>query len=248
MNKTFDYNGVLVAPSKPTKVLRTVKKVLHIDSADRDHVKFLTNGDVVYYLPRVYENVLSIRLRAATFPEIGKAVAHTYGPVGANRNGPNLPTSDYQGDVGVTDTNYFLVEIEGLNKSDETTVGADRSTYPDSFFAKINATVSQTAASSYFINYNDHTEEENIAKYSPPIGKLDRLHVVTRLHSQQGRKGFIYWTSDGTKVTTPVGDKQALPVSDYSLTFEIEMLDNNFDDFSSFETRVGQIGHGGYGC
>jgi len=246
MNKTFDYNGVLVAPSKPTKVLRTVKKVLHIDSADRDSVKYYTNGDVVYYLPRVYENVLSIRLRSATFPTISNAVAHTYGPVGANRNGPNLPTSDYASDVNGLSPNYFIVEIEGLNKSDETTVGADRSTYPDSFFAKINTTVSQkSSAPAYFISYNDHTEEENIAKYSPPIGKLDRLHIVTRLHSQQGKQGFIYWTDGGGDAN---GSNNRAEASNYSLTFEIEMLDNNFDEFSSFETRVGQIGFSGHGC
>jgi hypothetical protein len=137
------------------------------------------------------------------------------------------------------------MEIEGLNKSDETTVGAQRSTYPDSFFAKIPVNLSQKTASGYYIDYNDHTEEENIAKYSPPIGKLDRLHVVTRLHSQQGKQGFIYWTSDGLKAD---GTNQIALASNYSLTFEIEMLDNNFDDFSSFETRVGQIGFSGHGC
>jgi hypothetical protein len=246
MNKTFDYNGVLVAPSKPTKVLRTVKKILHIDSADRDSMKYYTNGDVVYYLPRVYENVLSIRLRAATFPTISNAVAHTYGPVGTDRNGPNVPTSDFSNDNNSLSANYFLVEIDGLNKSDETTVGAQRSTYPDSFFAKINTTITQnSSAPTYFINYNDHTEEENIAKYSPPIGKLDRLHIITRLHSQQGRQGFIYWTDVGGDAN---GSNNRAEASNYSLTFEIEMLDNNFDDFSSFETRVGQIGFSGHGC
>lgn len=244
MNNIFDYNGVIVAPSKPTKVLRTVKKVLHIDSADRDHVKYYTNGDVVYYLPRVYENVLSIRLKAASFPRLldetsEGALIHSYA------NGQNIQ-GNTASDVQVSPAPpYFLVEIEGLNKSDETTVGAQRSTYPDSFFAKIPVNLSQKSVSSYFINYNDHTEEENISKYSPPIGKLDRLHVVTRLHSQQGRQGFIYWTSDGDK---PDGSNQAVPSSNYSLTFEIEMLDNNFDEFSSFETRVGNIGFGGHGC
>lgn len=255
MNKTFDYNGVLVAPSKPTKVLRTVKKVLHIDSADRDSVKYYTNGDVVYYLPRVYENVLSIRLRSATFPTpvvlqqpspaFPQARTHSYA------NGQNISTATWTGagEAGLSSraVNYFLIDIEGLNKNDETTLGAQRSTYPDSFFAKIPINLVQGSINipdqpaGYFINYNDHTEEENISKYSPPIGKLDRLRVVTRLHSQQGRQGFIYWTSNGG---VPTGSNNA----DYSLTFEIEMLDNNFDDFSTFETRVGQIGHGGYGC
>ena len=34
MNKSYDYNGVQIAPSKPVPKLRTVKKTVHIDSAD----------------------------------------------------------------------------------------------------------------------------------------------------------------------------------------------------------------------
>lgn len=236
MNRTFDYNGTIVAPSKPVKTLRTVKKTLHIDSADRDIQKYYTNGDVVYYLPRVYENVVSIRLKGATFPRIVDetsegALTHTY------RNGANISSSNFAGDSKVTSAKYFVVEMEGLNKSDETTVEAQRSTFPDSFFAKIPVNLAQNASTGYFINYNDHTDEENVAKYSPAIGKLDRLHVVTRLHSQQGRQGFMYWTSDGEVAD---GTNQKAIASDYSLTFEIEMLDNSFDDFSSFETRIGE--------
>ena len=239
MNRVFDYNGTLVAPSKPVKTLRTVKKTLHIDSADRDTTKYYTNGDVVYYLPRVYENVVSIRLKGAMFPTPiviqqpsppnPQARTHSY------VNGQNISTATWTGQPGEgtvpTLTNYFLVEIEGLNKSDETTVAANRSTFPDSFFAKIPVNLAQNGSTSYFINYNDHTDEENIAKYAPAIGKLDRLHVVTRLHSQQGKTGFIYWTSNGG---VPTGSNNA----DYSLTLELEMLDNTFDDFSSFETRL----------
>lgn len=233
MNRVFDYNGTLVAPSKPVKTLRTVKKTLHIDSADRDTTKYYTNGDVVYYLPRVYENVVSIRLKGATFPRIVDetsegALTHSYSA------GQNI-AGNMAGDSKITNLNYFVVELEGLNKSDEATVAANRSTFPDSFFAKIPVNLAQKASSAYFINYNDHTDEENIAKYSPAIGKLDRLHVVTRLHSQQGRTGFIYWTSDGE---VPNGTNQKASASDYSLTLELEMLDNTFDDFSSFETRI----------
>lgn len=233
MNRVFDYNGTLVAPSKPVKTLRTVKKTLHIDSADRDTTKYYTNGDVVYYLPRVYENVVSIRLKGATFPRVVDetsegALTHSYSA------GQNI-AGNMAGDSKITNLNYFVVELEGLNKSDETTVAANRSTFPDSFFAKIPVNLAQKASSAYFINYNDHTDEENIAKYAPAIGKLDRLHVVTRLHSQQGRSGFMYWTSDGE---VPSGTNQKSVTSDYSLTLELEMLDNTFDDFSSFETRL----------
>lgn len=236
MNRVFDYNGTLVAPSKPVKTLRTVKKTLHIDSADRDTTKYCTNGDVVYYLPRVYENVVSIRLKGATFPRIVDetsegALTHSYS------NGQNI-AGNMGSDTKVTSAiKYFVVELEGLNKSDETTVAAQRSTFPDSFFAKIPVNLAQNGSTSYFINYNDHTDEENIAKYAPAIGKLDRIHVVTRLHSQQGRSGFIYWTSDGE---VPNGTNEKAIASDYSLTLELEMLDNTFDDFSSFETRIGE--------
>jgi hypothetical protein len=131
-------------------------------------------------------------------------------------------------------THYFLIELEGLNKSDETTVSAQRSTYPDSFYAKIPTMVSQNGAGSFFIEYNDHTHGENIAYYTPAIGKLDRLHVITRLHGQQDKSGFIYWTSDGEAAAA--GNRGA--GSDYSLELEITMLENSFDDFSSFETRI----------
>ena len=70
MSRTFDYNGFAVSKSQPKKVLRTVKKTLLIDSADRDTTKYYTNGDFVVYLPRVYENVVSMRLAAGEFPPL----------------------------------------------------------------------------------------------------------------------------------------------------------------------------------
>lgn len=248
MNRVFDYNGSLVAPSKPVRTLRTVKKTLHIDSADRDTQKYYTNGDFVVYLPRVYENVVSLRLVSAEFPRIidetsAGAISHPYS------QGQNISTATYtltppspgiEVDAKLDNTvKYFLVDIEGLNKSDETTVSGNRSTFPDSFYAKIPVVLSQNGSSSYFIEYNDHTHGENIARYTPAIGKLDRLHIRTRLHSQQGNQGFIYWTSDG-EVPSGTNQKSA----EYCLTFEVEYLDNVFDDFSSFETRIGDRSDG----
>jgi len=255
MNKAYDYNGTVVSPSKPVRELRTVKKTLLIDSADRDTVKYYTNGDVVYYLPRVYENVVCIRLKSATFPRIvddatAGAIEHSY-VRGQNRAEATWTVGAGQ-DTKVTGrtNHYFLIEMEGLNKSDETTVSAERSTYPDSFYAKIPTTMYQNGAGSFFIEYNDHTHGENIAYYTPAIGKLDRLHVITRLHSQQNKSGFIYWTSDGEAAN---GDNNIAGGSNYSLEFEITMLENSFDDFSSFETRIStraetsnSFGH--YGC
>jgi hypothetical protein len=251
MNKVFDYNGTFVSASKPVRELKTVKKTLLIDSADRDSLKYYTNGDVVYYLPRVYENVVCIRLKSATFTPI--AVQNTSPPGGLARvhsylNGQNIPTATWSSDSSVsTLVNYFLLDIEGLNKCDETTVDAQRSTYVDNYFARITIPKETNASNVTFINYNDNTEEENIGYYTPPIGKLDRLHIVTRLHTQQDKSGFIYFTSDGGVA----GANNR--IADYSLVFELTMLDNKFDDFSSFESRLatradGSTGLGAYGC
>ena len=226
MNRAFDYNGTIVSASRPTKMLTTVKKVLTIDSADRDVSKYVTNGDFVVYLPRVYENVVSLRLMSGEFPQLssqgaGNIVLHPYSA------GPNAPSSTFSGDTGPASTPfYFLMDLEGLNKSDETAVGANKSTFTDSFFAKIPAVVSGS-----FIEYNDHSAQENIARYSPPIGKLDRLRIRTRLHSQQGNQGFAYWTTDGAYDSAVV---------DYTLSLEIEYIDNTFDQYSTTETRIHQ--------
>jgi hypothetical protein len=231
MNRAFDYNGTIVAPSRPTRTLRTVKKMVTIDSADRDTSKFYTNGEFVIYLPRQYQNVVSIRLMSGEFPHTvkvtnidGVANLHSYA------DGPNTSTSDYTNDITVNQTTnslyYFLIEIEGLNYSDETTVGGNKSTFTDSFLAKIPAFGLES-----FIQYNDKSEQENITRFTPALGTLDRLHIRVRAHSQQGKQGFLYWTSAGkaTAINRTVN---------FSLCLEIEMLDNGFDDFSSFETRI----------
>ena len=221
MNRAFDHNGVTVSASKPQKELRTVKKTLLIDSADRDVVKYSAGGDFVVYLPRVYKNIVSIRLSAAEFPTIQNAWLHAYGtPVAEGETagyGANAGSAD---DAVAAPVQYFLIDIEGLNKMDETRVGADRSSFIDGTFAKI-----PVSSSAEFIEYNDHSAQDNISRYSPPIENLDRLHIRTRLHSQQGNQGFMYWFTSAAYQT-------------FSMTLEIEYMDNVFDSFSSFETRI----------
>ena len=107
---------------------------------------------------------------------------------------------------------------------DETRVGADRSSFVDGTFAKI-----PVPATTGYVQYNDHSNQDNISQYTPPIENLDRLHIRTRLHSQQGNQGFLYWYFDGVYQT-------------FSLTLEIEYIDNVFDSFSSFETRINNRG------
>jgi hypothetical protein len=237
----FERNGVLVTASSPMRELRTVKKVISINSGDRDRLLFFTNGEFVVYLPRTYEKVTSLRLMSAQFPPLNLARAHAY-----SIGGPNTPSTKF------TDTEdvklvtpfplVFDIEIEGLNKSDEGAVGASKSQFPDAFFAQIPAVHTTSVSTAQFIDYNDHTQHESIAKFTPPLGKLDRLRIRTRLHSQQGsnpaaatattRPGFLYWTSDQTAPT------DATQVVEYTLLFEIEYMDNGFDDYSSLETHL----------
>jgi hypothetical protein len=234
MNRAFDYNGTIVAPSHPVRKLKTVKKVVSIDSADRDTSKYYTNGDFTVYLPRVYEKVVSVRLMAAEFPPLVSQTNSPTNAFGAQRVdytaiGNNLSaTAGYTArPVAVADNQfYFLIDIEGLNKSDETTVGGNRSTFPDGFFAKIPVSYNATG-----IQYNDHSAQENIAHFKPALGKLDRMRIRTRTHAQQGNTGFMYWTTDG-EVAASNRD------INFTLLFEIEILENVFDDFSSFESRI----------
>ena len=320
MNRTYDYNGVLVSASRPKTLTRTVKKTIQIDSGDRDTYKYYTNGDFCVYLPRTYQNVISIRLKDAQFPPlvvpmrmsivsgagtttvtltvvstaglmvgqtinvagitgitggyngsytiatIPSAITFTYAnpsavgsatytgatvSVGAGAathsfnvsgsNGQNIPSSTYTADTIVTaPAPYFLLSLEGLDKVDETTVNANRSTYSDSFFAKITATATNYGGST-FINYNDHSALENIATFSPPIGNLDRMHITARLHSQQDKSGFLYWTTDGAVAAAGGAGTNVGTAADFNLTFEIEYLDNGFSDFSSMETRLADM-------
>lgn len=216
----FDRNGVLVRTSQPVKELRTAKKVLTIDSRDRDPTKYVKinggaatsdSGDFVVYLPRVYENVVSLRLR------------------GANIMAPS---------GGFTD-DYVLMSIEGLDKIDETATGAQRSGLVDNAFAKINnpnmVDPASTTQKTYTIYYNDKVDEENITRYTPPIGRLDRMHIQLRYHPA----AVVPTAGTNNPASTP----NFAPISfgassEHTFTFEIEYLENGFDDFSSFETQM----------
>lgn len=221
-----DYNGTVVSKSRPVKSLKTVKKTFFVDSADRDTVKYPKNGDFVVYLPRVYENIVSIRLKSAEFPPT-LSVSNSVGLVSHSYTNGTTYTSD----AAVTgNLYYFFLELEGLNKGDELAVGANKSTLIDNAFAKIPVSLTTfDSTPKYCIQYNDNSQHENIAEYSPPIGKLDRLHIRVRTHAQQDNSGFVYWTDTGAHGGTVVN---------FGLTFEIEYMDNAFDSFSSFETHL----------
>lgn len=76
--------------------------------------------------------------------------------------------------------------------------------------------------------YNNHTYDDQVVEYSPPIGRLQRLHITLRRHTSL--------SSIGT--TTPLGAPITFGASQNSFTFEIEYLDNGFDDYSSLSTSV----------
>lgn len=213
----FDRNGVLVRNTQPVSELRTTKKVLTIDSRDRDPTKYTKvnggaassdSGDFVVYLPRVYENVTALRLKSAIVAA----------PVG-----------------GFTD-NYVLLSIEGLDKIDETATGAQRSGLVDNAFAKIsNPNITSASINNNFtIYYNDKIDEENITRYTPPIGRLDRMHIQVRYHPAT----VIPTVTTNNPASTPNNAPITFGTSNHSFTFEIEYMENGFDTFSTFETRL----------
>lgn len=247
MNRQFDYNGTIVAPSNPKKVLRKVVKRVQIDSSDRDVNKYYTNGDFTIFLPRVYENVVGIRLINAEFPPLVLSSGATY--AGANKhlyvNGQNIRSSRYTSDTQLNEWYYyFMIDLVGLNGIDETAIGSSESTYPDGSFAHIPIVPETLASGNYYISYNNKSGPENEVKFSPSIGKLDRLRIRCRTHDMQGDIGFVYWTRNGARAdgnqpgnTLDSGAGSNVDVN-FTLLLEIEYLENGFDEFSSFETRV----------
>lgn len=221
----FDRNGTLVRNTQPVRELRTVKKTLTIDSRDRDPTKYVRvnggatrsdPGDFVVYLPRVYENVVAIRLRSAVV---------------------SAPQT-----TGFTDR-YIMMSIEGLDKMDETSTGAQRSGIVDNSFAKISnpnmADPASVTQNTFTIYYNDKVDEENITRYTPPIGRLDRMHIQLRYHPST----VIPTALTNAPQINPNFAPITFGTSENSFTFEIEYLDNGFTDFSSFETRIDAVNY-----
>lgn len=227
----FDSNGVLMRTTQPVRELRTVKKTILIDSRDRDPTKYVKAvggpgsasvtgfgtadpGDYVVYLPRPLQNVVSVRLKSAII---------------------RAPQTD-----NFTD-NYVLLSIEGLNKIDETALGANKAGFVDNTFARIpnpNMLVG-TTNNTYTIYYNDKSYEENIVRYTPAIGTLDRMHITLKYHTGVATSMTALGDVTGRVLNAPI----TFGTSENSFTFEVEMLDNGFTDFSSFETRLNPVNY-----
>jgi hypothetical protein len=227
----FDSNGVLMRTTQPVRELRTVKKTILIDSRDRDPTKYVKAvggpgsasvtgfgtadpGDYVVYLPRPLQNVVSVRLKSAII---------------------RAPQTD-----NFTD-NYVLLSIEGLDKIDETAFGANKAGFVNNTFARIpnpNMLVG-TTNNTYTIYYNDKSYEENIVRYTPAIGTLDRMHITLKYHAGVGVSATAPGDVTGRVLNAPI----TFGTSENSFTFEVEMLDNGFTDFSSFETRLNPVNY-----
>ncbi len=235
----YSSNGYIVRTSQPVPELRTTKKVITIDSRDRDVTKFLYGqgglgvtgstpyapgsdaGDYVVYLPRAYENVVSIRLRSAII------------------QAPSVDSGFTASDL------YLLLGLEGLNRMDETATGANRAGFADSAFAKIpiyTNTSSGGAATTTTIFYNDASYEENITRYTPPV-RLDRLHVTFRRHPATVPGDLTATPPNTNPVTTNQNAPIRFGTANNTLTFEIEYLENAFNDFSSFQTRLDNVNY-----
>jgi hypothetical protein len=102
-------------------------------------------------------------------------------------------------------------------------------TSTNTFNGNSSLTTVGTAFIAGTLYYNDATYDKQSVDYYPPIGRLQRLHITLRRHQPLASLG----------TTAPLGAPIVFGSSQNSFTFEIEYLDNGFDDYSSMQTRVG---------
>ena len=115
--------------------------------------------------------------------------------------------------------NYFFLEIKGLNMSDETAPAADRSASTNSVFAKFVI----GNPSDPLVLYNESSNAHQTIEFFPPLTKLDRFQFRLRTHTMKSDE-YLYWAPDS---------------GEWSMSLEIETLENAFDEFSTIETRLG---------
>jgi hypothetical protein len=222
MNRAFDYNGVQIAPSRPVQKLVRRSRIVHIDSRDRDILLYPNNGSFTVYLPRAYERVVGINIKDAEFPALSVAKVWDVTYTGGARNsqpasytGSNLPPANFISTVA-TDPHYFFLEVHGLNMSDETSAAAERSASTNSVFAKF---VSDVLGQQ--VLYNESSNAHQDIEFYPALTKLDRLQMRLRTHTMNHNQ-HMFWLG-----------------SEWSISLEIQTLENAFDEFSTIETRVG---------
>ena len=115
--------------------------------------------------------------------------------------------------VQVNPYNYILMELDFINKMDETSLENQRGGSTDSVYAKIP--LDGNSFSYVFFSTNASYDVRSVM--TPPLNKLQTLHVKFRHH-------------DGTLIN--------FNNVEHSFTLELELLDTNFDEWSSLETSV----------
>jgi hypothetical protein len=221
-------------------------------------------GDYVVYLPRSFSNVTALRLKNAVIQ--GLSFSDPYilvGLEGLNRIDETAPGADRAGFVDSVFAKLswasaptVLTATVSSAASTSTTITYTTSAAHGLFVGQIVSIAGTLAPSTYALSsvvvasipspttftvastlnpgnstsgssvvtihptlyYNDHLSDEQLTRYNPPIGSLDRLHITLRRHTS----------------TAPV----ILGSGENTFTFEIEYIDNVFDDMSSFETRL----------
>ena len=139
-----------------------------------------------------------------------------------NAAGPTIRRWTGPSQTGVASTittqpKYFFMEIQGLNMSDETAPVANRSASTNSVFGKfVVPNITE------LVLYNESSNAHQEIEFYPPVAKVDRLHFRIRTHEMTSNE-YMYWPSDN-----------------WSISLDVETLENSFDDFSSIETRVGE--------
>jgi hypothetical protein len=174
---------------------------------------FPNNGNFTVYLPRAYERVIGINIKSAEFPQfsgVGGVLVNLW-------EGPDIQPT-YTAPTLASPPWYFFLEAKGLNMSDETANGADRSASTNSVFAKFvvsNATDPLTI-------YNESSDAHQEIEFFPPLTKLDRFQFRLRTHDMNVNQ-YMFWPGGG----------------EWSISLDIETLENAFDEFSTIETRLG---------
>lgn len=155
----------------------------------------------------------SLTFNYTTWWGLGYFLGFTAGTQTATNNGTNYSLVG-QFATNPFPTNYILMDMDTLNKIDETSIDDLKAWKVNGAFAKIPT----DGNSGDFVYLTDSAAYQvNRAVYSPPISKLSQLFIKFRLH-------------DGRII-----DFNGV---EHSFTLEIEMLDNNFDEFSSVEFSV----------
>lgn len=165
--------------------------------------------------------------------------------VGIPQNGCTIATAATSGSAPDVITTYTTTLSHGLFVGQTVCItGTNNATHNLAFvqvrsvpslttFTVLNAASSSTSTGGTafipgVLHYNNRVYDEQAVEFSPPIGRLQRLHITLRRH--------LPFSS--IAAATPLGAPIVFGAAQNSFTFEIEYLDNGFDDFSSMSTRL----------